>query len=105
MNILMNAVHAMEDRGVITIAVRRINSAVHISISDTGIGMNQETQKRLFEPFYTEKEVGVGTGLGMSISLGIVQGYGGTIEVSSSPGAGTTFTIILPDDNSGLDNK
>ena len=67
-----------------------------IGFRDNGAGMSSEVKKRVFDPFFTTKPVGEGTGLGLSISYGIVEKHGGRIEVESSPGVGSTFTILLP---------
>jgi signal transduction histidine kinase len=67
-----------------------------IEVRDTGSGMDEATRSRVFEPFYTTKEVGDGTGLGLSVSWGIVREHGGWIDVASTPGAGSTFTVYLP---------
>jgi two-component system NtrC family sensor kinase len=69
---------------------------VFIAISDTGCGMAPDVQKRIFEPFYTTKEVGQGTGLGLSISYQIIKKHGGEITAESVLGVGTTFTVRLP---------
>jgi two-component system NtrC family sensor kinase len=96
LNIINNAGDAFEKPGTITLATRRNDEAVCVSITDTGKGMTSEQIGRIFDPFYTTKEVGKGTGLGLSISLNIVQAMGGRIEVQSMPGAGSCFTVVLP---------
>lgn len=97
-NLLLNAVDAMQEveNPAITIHTEFRNSQIEIAISDIGQGIPEEQQDRIFEPFYTTKEVGKGTGLGLSVSHGIITKMGGTIEVNSEPGQGTTFTITLP---------
>ena len=99
MNILNNAVQAMpEDRkdAEITIYTEETNSGVQIRIKDNGVGIPDEIKDRIWEPFFTTKEVGVGTGLGMSITYGIIEKHGGKIELSSEVGKGTEFVISLP---------
>lgn len=100
MNILMNAVQAMDERGAITIATRHNTSAhsVEAAISDTGRGIPPEQIDRIFDPFFTTKQSGQGTGLGLSIAYGIVTNHHGTISVESEPGKGTTFTIRMPEE-------
>jgi signal transduction histidine kinase len=95
-NLLVNAAHAIEGRGTITLRTGSGQDSVWIEIIDTGVGMSVETQKRIFEPFYTTKPVGQGTGLGLSISWEIVERHGGSLEVQSSLGHGTCFRITLP---------
>ncbi|MBI2059148.1 MAG: HAMP domain-containing protein [Nitrospirae bacterium] len=96
LNLLVNAVDAISERGDLWLRTRRKDGSVEIEIEDNGAGMPPEVQKKIFEPFYTTKPVGRGTGLGLSISYNIVQKHGGSIRVDSSPGRGTKFTISLP---------
>lgn len=96
MNLLVNAAQAIEARGRITLRSGVADENAWIEIADTGKGMAPEISRRIFEPFYTTKPVGTGTGLGLSISWDIVKGHGGTIEVDSEPGRGTTFRLTLP---------
>ncbi|MEH6627459.1 MAG: ATP-binding protein [Motiliproteus sp.] len=96
MNLLVNAAHAIESRGVITIRTGTDAERVWIEIEDNGAGMPEAVQKRIFEPFYTTKEVGKGTGLGLSLSYGIIEKHGGTIELHSVLGEGTRFRICIP---------
>lgn len=105
--LLINACEAIhQDDGVITIETRRllVRGLTEIRISDTGIGMDQETRQHIFEPFFTTKEQGKGVGLGLAVVYGIVTSHAGDIEVKSEPGKGTTFVIKLPD-NGGSLNK
>jgi len=96
MNLLMNACDAMEGRGTITVRTRREDEGVRLEFSDDGPGMPEEVQQRIFEPFFTTKPVGQGTGLGLSLSHGIIERHGGTMVLESEPGEGTTFTLHLP---------
>ena len=98
MNIILNAVDAMNGIGRLVLATRESDAAgfIDISISDTGSGIPPENLDRVFDPFFTTKGVGHGTGLGLSVSYGIVQNHGGDIAVSSTPGSGATFTVSLP---------
>ena len=96
MNLLINAAHAIKESGLITIRTGHEGDWVWIEISDTGVGIPQENFSRIFEPFFTTKPVGLGTGLGLSLSYGIVKRHGGKIDLSSVVGKGTSFTIRLP---------
>lgn len=97
MNIVVNAAHAISgQRGRITIGTGSMDDQVWIEISDTGIGMSKEVMSRIFDPFFTTKPIGQGTGLGLSVSYGIIQKHHGKIEVESKPGNGTCFRISLP---------
>ena len=93
---LVNAAHAIEKHGTITVATRQEGDLILVLVSDTGCGMTEEIRTRIFDPFFTTRKVGDGTGLGLSISYGIIKKHGGDITVESEPGAGTTFTIRLP---------
>jgi len=96
MNLLVNAAHAIDHRGTITIRSGSEDEQIWVAISDTGKGIDPRHLTRIFEPFFTTKPVGVGTGLGLSVSYSIIQKHNGKIEVASEPGVGTTFTIRLP---------
>lgn len=96
MNLLMNASQALPDRGEIKLKTWHESGIIFIQISDTGCGMTPEVQKRIFEPFYTTKDVGKGTGLGLSIAYDIIKKHSGEINVSSTVGKGTTFSISIP---------
>jgi signal transduction histidine kinase len=96
MNILINASHAVEEKGVIHIATYEEDSRVVVEIADNGAGISEENISKLFNPFFTTKEVGKGTGLGLSIAYGIIEDHDGKIEVESKVGEGTKFIISLP---------
>jgi len=96
MNLLLNAVQAIETQGDITIRTGRSDREAWVEISDNGRGIAPEHLTRLFEPFFTTKAVGKGTGLGLSISQNIVRKHGGRIEVNSNIGQGATFRVWLP---------
>jgi two-component system NtrC family sensor kinase len=97
LNIVNNAIDSLRgEPGVITISTNRRRNKIAISIRDTGCGIAPELIDKLFMPFFTTKEVGKGTGLGLSVSYGIVKGLGGDIEVDSTVGEGSTFTLVLP---------
>jgi signal transduction histidine kinase len=96
MNVLMNAVHAIPDRGSISITTTCGEQGVKIQIVDSGEGMPAERLEKIFDPGFTTKGAGVGTGLGLSISYNIIQKHHGNIEVESEVGEGTRFTIVLP---------
>ncbi len=96
LNLLNNAVDALDGPGRITISTHHLNGQIHLSVADTGTGMRPEHMEKIFLPFFTTKEVGKGTGLGLSVSYAIVKGMGGRIDVRSTPGAGSVFTIVMP---------
>lgn len=96
MNILHNAIQAIENEGTIGIRSWAEDEYVHVSISDTGPGITEDVQKRMFDPFFTTKAIGVGTGLGLSIAFEIINKHNGSIEVDSSIGQGTIFHIKMP---------
>ena len=94
-SLLVNAADAMPEGGTVTIRTRAIKENVQITFSDTGTGMDEETRRRAFEPFFTSK-MDVGSGLGLSTAYGSMARWGGDIAVESSPGEGAVFTIWLP---------
>jgi len=96
MNLVVNAAHAIEEKGVITIRSGQDPDTVWISVSDNGKGIPDDIRQKIFEPFFTTKPVGSGTGLGLSLSYGIIEKHGGELTVASEVGVGTTFTIVLP---------
>jgi signal transduction histidine kinase len=97
-NLLMNAIDACANEDTVTIRTRTDaeNEEVRIMVADTGCGIDPAIREQIFDPFFTTKPVGEGTGLGLSISYGIVHEHGGTIEVQSTPGSGSCFTVRLP---------
>jgi signal transduction histidine kinase len=95
-NLLVNAVHASDPGHNVRVDVRAQKDGVRIAVIDEGIGMNEETMKHCFTPFFTTKDVGEGTGLGLAVAWGLVEENGGHISVASAPGKGSTFTIELP---------
>jgi CheY-like chemotaxis protein len=98
-NLIVNAVDAMPLGGTLTICCKRKGDRIQLRFADTGTGMDEEVRERVFEPFYTTKGVN-GTGLGLSVSYGIIERHEGTITVSSRIGEGTSFHIDLPFDDS-----
>jgi len=99
MNLLINAYQSISGQGEIRISTALVDHEVRISISDTGSGIRKEHLDKIFDPGFTTKGVGVGTGLGLPISAQIVQDHKGSITVASEVGRGSTFTIALPIDN------
>jgi signal transduction histidine kinase len=107
-NLVVNAIHAMPEGGTIEIAAKFVDHApppyiedgtthwLAIEVKDNGTGMDDATRNRIFEPFFTTKPVGDGTGLGLSVTWGIVREHHGWIDVQSRPGKGSTFTVYLP---------
>lgn len=96
MNMLVNAAHAIEKQGVISVRTWADSQDIFVRISDTGAGIPPDKLQKIFEPFFTTKEVGKGTGLGLSIAYDIVKRHNGEISVESTVGVGTTFTIRIP---------
>jgi|GEM_PF-2799190 len=113
LNMIVNAAHAIadvignepSDKGSITVSTGIVNGWAQIRIADSGAGMPEDVKRRIFDPFFTTKEVGKGTGQGLNIAhTVVVEKHGGTIEVDSTPGEGTCFTIQLPIDDSASTN-
>ncbi len=107
-NLVVNGIQATPAGGTVSIRAREVEVApppfvggasrpwLAIEVEDTGTGLDEPSRLRVFEPFYTTKDVGEGTGLGLSVSWGIIREHGGWIDVASSPGEGSTFTVYLP---------
>ena len=102
-NIFTNAVKAMPLGGTLRVESGRSDDGTHVTVTvcDTGVGIPPEVLPRIFDPFFTTSEVGGGTGLGLSVSYGIIRDHGGSIDVTSRPGKGSTFVISLPIDEGG----
>jgi two-component system NtrC family sensor kinase len=95
LNLLTNAGQAMQGKGAIVVGGTRKGGHCHLSVTDSGDGIEPSVIGRIFEPFYTTKPRGQGTGLGLSISSSIITEHGGYIDVRSRPGEGATFTVVL----------
>ncbi|MHC1742886.1 MAG: PAS domain S-box protein [Syntrophobacteraceae bacterium] len=112
-NLCTNAAHAMQDKGTLDVSLEPVTlgpadlaelslpdlsqgSYLRLTVADTGHGMDPETIQRIFEPYFTTKEVGKGTGLGLAVVHGIVKGHGGEIRARSQPGQGSVFEVYLP---------
>ena len=95
-NLVVNALHAMPDGGTLTLSTEDVSdpAGVRLDVRDSGHGIAPEHLGRVFDPFFTTKR-SEGTGLGLSVSLGLIERYGGTITVASTPGEGTCFSVLL----------
>ena len=100
-NVMNNAIESMPGGGRLGISLANGGGEVVVNISDTGKGITEEDLARVFDPFFTTKPAGKGTGLGLAVSYGIIRDHGGEIRVSSTPGVGSTFSIVLPVENNG----
>jgi len=119
LNLYVNAWQAMPEGGTLTlmsknVTHRAIKSKIYkpnpgnyisLQVTDTGIGMDEKTQKRIYHPFFTTKGIGRGTGLGLTSAYGIIKNHGGYIEVESEPGRGTTFMLFFPSSSEVVEEK
>ncbi|HXY74576.1 MAG TPA: ATP-binding protein [Dehalococcoidales bacterium] len=111
LNLVLNAEYAMihaHKQGKLLVETCVSNGNVVVSFADDGEGIKEENLKKIFQPFFTTKEVGVGTGLGLSLCYGIIKRHGGSINVSSKYGSGTKFTVELPNEikeNDGVESE
>jgi signal transduction histidine kinase len=96
MNLFANAAHAVRNGGEVHVSTEFNEDSVQVTIADTGCGISPEHLSRIFDPFFTTKPVGEGTGLGLSVTYGIIERHGGSIQVDSTLGAGTSFKVTLP---------
>ena len=98
MNLIINASHALSPTGKLSLSSRLTSDGrqVIVKVRDNGHGIAKKNMSRIFDPFFTTKTTGEGTGLGLSVSYGIIKNHGGDIRVESEAGKGSTFTIILP---------
>jgi signal transduction histidine kinase len=102
MNLMLNAIEAMPDGGTLSIVLHQSEESLRLEIADTGRGIGEAEAKKIFEPFYTTKEQGLG--LGMPYAKKIIDQHGGTISVSSQPGKGTTISLVLAAAQKEVDN-
>jgi signal transduction histidine kinase len=99
-NLVVNAIQAMPDGGVLTVETRVTSNGIYLGVEDTGTGISEDITNRIFLPFFTTKDINEGTGLGLAVVHGIVASHGGTITVESESGKGTRFQVQLPSRNS-----
>jgi signal transduction histidine kinase len=97
LNLIKNAREAMPDGGTLRIETARQHGGLSLRVIDTGMGIREEHRSRLFQPFFSTKHPAQGTGLGLSVCQNIINHFGGSIEVDSQPGTGTTFRVFLPE--------
>lgn len=95
-NLITNAIHAMENSGQLTIAIKNQGEKVKISITDNGMGIPDKIKEKIFEPFFTTKKAGEGTGIGLDLVAKIIKKHNAVLDLESKVGIGTTFTILLP---------
>jgi signal transduction histidine kinase len=100
-NLVVNAIQSMERGGSLTVETSCVDDNISLTVSDTGCGMEKELLEKIFVPFFTTKDVGEGTGLGLPVVHGIVTSHGGEIDVHSKPGEGTRFVVRLPVTHAG----
>jgi len=96
LNLILNACQAMPEGGTLSMVLHSTDSTVELTVQDTGCGIPREQLSKIFDPFFSTKAVGEGTGLGLTVVHGILQEHLGTIRVTSVPGQGTTFIVSLP---------
>jgi signal transduction histidine kinase len=96
LNLFMNARDAMPSGGMLEVRTGAYNGSVAVEVTDTGSGIPAENLHRIFDPFFTTKATGRGTGLGLSVSYGIIKEHAGKVDVRSTPGKGTSFRLEFP---------